>query len=268
MKRKAGGTQRPQGSKFHKAGMSAGAAHAHGSYVPRFITATGVPGPRGGLVPPGAFRSAKGEVKAIDILEATYPLTAAPATNVNVSLLNIVQEGTGFFNRVGRKIEMRSLHVTGLIQPTGTAQTQSDLVQWAIIYDRQPSAPAALPVYNLIFGDYTAAGGFSGSEYSGLNLDNRDRFVVIRNKRLALPSTTAVLGTNPSQVMPADPSMLTINEFIKLKRLTTHYNGTANPITIANVTTGALYIVTQGGFAAGAQGWSAQLQFRLRYDDL
>jgi len=227
-----------------------------------------IAGPRGGMIPPGTFTSAKGEVKAIDIIEATYPLTLASGTNVNVALLNVVQEGTGFFNRVGRKIEMRSLHVTGIIQPTGIANTTSDLCQWAIIYDRQPSAPAALPIYQLIFGDYNAAGAFSSGEFSGLNLDNRDRFVVIRNKRLSLPSTTAVAGTNPSQAVPADPTMLVINEFIKLKGLTTHYNGTANPITIANVTSGALYLVTQGGNAAGAQGWQANLQFRLRYDDL
>jgi len=219
--------------------------------------------PRVGLVPVGNQK----DLKAIDLPNASYALTLAAATNANVILMNIVQEGTSDYQRVGRRIEMASLHVTGSIIPNGTAQTGSDFVQWAVIYDRQPSQAAALPVYSTIFQDVGPTGTAAINALAGLNLDNRDRFVVLRNKRLCLSSTTAVAGTNPAQVLSNLQNNHTINEFINLKGLIAIYGATANPITLANIATGALYFVTQGGYAAGAQGWQLSANIRLKYRD-
>lgn len=217
--------------------------------------------------PPATFVSGKGELKAIDLPEAAYQFSAATGTNANVTLLNVVQEGTSFYQRVGRKIEMKSLHIKGYIIPQAIANTAPDFIQWAVVYDRQPSLAAALPIYSSIFQDVSAAGAAVSSVWASVNLDDRDRYVVLRNKRIWMPTNTAVAGTNPSQNLIQTGEQLMINEFIKLGNLTSQYGPTANPITIANIATGALYFVTQGTVAAGSNGFAAALTFRLKYHD-
>lgn len=226
--------------------------------IPRMIT---------GYRPiPATFRTKKGEVKALDIPNAHYTMFSASAANTQTFLLSLVQEGTGFFNRIGRKIEMRSLHIRGGIFPNGTAQAVGDYVKWAIVYDRQPTG--VLPIFSDIFKAYDGAGAATSSQFSDVNLDNRERFAVLRHKSFELPATAALQLASVSQTVVLEGEHQNITEFIKLGGLTTHYNGTANPITIANITTGALYLVTQGAFATGTEGWYIGLQFRLRYDDV
>lgn len=209
--------------------------------------------------------SLRAEHKSIDINNALYQLSAAYATSANIILLNGIQEGPGFYNRIGRRVEMRSLHINGYLTPSGTAATVNDFVQWAIVYDRQPSG--ALPNYNDIFKEYTQAGTASTSNYSGVNLDESDRYLIVRNKRFQLPAVTASDATSISTVNNPYQCNLEINEHIKLGHLMTQYNGTTNPTTITNISTGALYFVTSGNSATGANGWVASVQFRLRYDD-
>lgn len=207
-------------------------------------------------------------LKSIDLPNAAYPLTLATATNANIVLINIVQEGVAEYQRASRNIEMASVHINGLIEPNATAQTGSDFVQWAIIYDRQPSNAAALPIYSTLFVDNGPTGTAASNSFASFNLDNKDRFVILRNKRICLPSSTAVAGTNPSQILSVNPMAICINEFVNLKGLVARYASTSNPITVTNVSTGALYLVTQGRYASGAQGWSLQASLRLKYKDI
>lgn len=214
---------------------------------------------------PASFRSKKGEVKAIDIPVANY-VFSLDAGSTNVFPLNLVQEGTGFYNRIGRKIEMLSLHMRGSILQTGNAAAADDFVKWAIVYDRQPTG--ALPNYNNIFLDYNPSGATSNGPYSNINLDNRDRYQIIRHDTFACPATAITDLASVSQVITIPPKEMMLEEFIKLRGLTTHFNGTASPLLISNITTGALYLVTQGRFTLGNEGYQLSVQFRLRYDDL
>lgn len=215
------------------------------------------------------------EIKALDVPDTVYVLSAQTATNANVKLINPVQEGAGFFNRIGRRINMRSLHMKGTIRPIYPylTQTQDDFVRIAIVYDRQPSAAASTPSYDTIFKDYPQTGTAVSSVLSGINLDNRERFIILRDFSTFLPrvdSGSALVG--PSTVQVQDNEKNLIDEFIKLKGLETHFNGTTNPLEVTSISTGSLLIVTQGKFAlGGAAGtvpaWEVVLKFRLRYDD-
>jgi len=224
---------------------------------------------QGSMIPgyrsvPASFTSPKGEVKAVDLSVASYPFSA-DLTNTNVFLLNGVQEGTGFYNRIGRKIEMRSLHIRGSITVNALTSTTPDFLKWAIVYDRQPNG--ALPTYQQIFQLYDQQGNTHSDAYSEVNLDERDRFMIIRHKSYNAPTQSVTYNTPAATIgIPVEDQQ--INEFIKLKRLTTHFNGTANPLTITNIVTGSLYLVTQGIKAVAGAPFAMNVAFRLRYDDL
>ena len=86
-----------------------------------------------------AYRSAATTRRILNVLprRSTPELKCVDTTNGNgsgvvlslnttplVTPLNLVQSGAGFYNRVGRRIEMKSLHLTGLIHSTGKQADQ------------------------------------------------------------------------------------------------------------------------------------------------
>jgi len=211
---------------------------------------------------PGNFVPTGAEIKAIDIALAAYNLKQ-PSVASNIILLNGIQAGTGFFNRVGARTEMKNLHIRGIIQNQATS-VQESLARILIVYDRQPVG--ALPIIADILQSRSQVGTASTSGMSEINLDNRDRFVIIRDMEFFLPTctnTAGVLTNGPA--FPGDGTPFEINEFIKLRGLGTHYKSTSNPTTIADIATGSLYaaFVSEGTDAT----WTATVGFRLRYND-
>lgn len=211
---------------------------------------------------PAFLSGAGGEIKAIDIPFVISPFRA-PATATGIILLNGVQTGAGFFNRVGSRIEMKSLHVRGAVVNTATTAA-TGVARLLIVYDRQPGG--ALPVITDILLNRDQAGATSITGAAEVNLDNRDRWIILRDTEWYIPSCTNTAGvlTNGPQ-FPGDDDEFDVNLFIPLKGLITHFNSTANPATIANIATGALYAV----FVTNATDstWSIGANYRLRFDD-
>lgn len=212
--------------------------------------------------PPASMYQQGPEIKAIDIPSAAYVLRN-PGTASNIILLNGVQTGAGFFNRVGSRIEMKSLHFRGPLTALATGvQTHGRIL---IVYDRQPTG--ALPVIADILQARDQAGAATTTSVSEINLDNRDRFTIIRDMTFFLPSqtyTAAVLTNGPNY--PTDSNDYDINEFVKLKGLTTHFKSSTNPTAIADISTGALYACFVSGGTDSA--WNTSMGFRLRYNDV
>lgn len=115
-----------------------------------------------------AWQPTGAEIKAIDIATNSY-LFRVPATASNIILLNGVQTGTGFFNRVGSRVEMKNLHIRGLCYNNLTSTTGN--LRLLIIYDRQPTG--ALPVISDILQSRDQTGTASTAVNSEINLDNR-----------------------------------------------------------------------------------------------
>lgn len=212
---------------------------------------------------PAYFSASGAEIKAIDIASASY-LFRNVATASNIILLNGVQTGSGFFNRVGSRIEMKSIHIRGQIVNAVTAISGG--IRMLLIYDRQPNG--ALPVISDILQSRDQAGTAATSGVSEINLDQRDRFMILRDTKLYTPSVTNTAGvlTNGPQ-FPGVDSMFDIDQFIKLKGLTTHYSGTANPVTIANINTGGLYAAFLTSTGGNDSCWQFTGGYRLRYND-
>jgi hypothetical protein len=210
---------------------------------------------------PAYFNSRGVEIKAIDIASTTY-LFRSPVTTSNVVLLNGVQTGAAFYNRVGSRIEMKNLHIRGSIYNTSTTQTTA--LRMLVIYDRQPVG--TLPVISDILQSRIQDGTPSTSAYSEINLDNRDRFAIIRDMQYYAPSVTNTAGvlTNGPSFPGQDSQQWDVNEFIKLKGLTTHFKSSTAPTAIGDIATGALYCC----FVSGIDSvYTASIGFRLRYGD-
>jgi len=207
-----------------------------------------------------------GEKKTLDLTKATYTLNST----FLYTLINIIQTGSGAFNRVGRKVNLENLYINGFIDQVRTT-TVGDYARIMVIYDRQPTGtlPANTGADNL--QDTGATGTTFTNAMSGLNLNNKERFVVVMDERIQLPSATVTAGvlTNIGLTEQAGGhNPIILKRFLNLQGLNTEYKSTANPITIADIATGALYLVTAALPAAASEGWQFTGNVRLNYRDL
>jgi len=200
-------------------------------------------------------RVPKQELKAFD-LALTNTQMNAPGTPPVAQVVNAMLLGSDYFNRIGRKTYMKSLHFTGWIYPAATSA--ADYGRIVVLYDAQPNT--ALPAWNLTFTDANAAG--AAEILSGLNLNQRERFQILADERFQLPSNSFA-ATVVTNVGPVDGSQhLKFDRFLKLKGLETIYNATDGG-TIADIVTGSLIIF----FFSGLGNWLCSWQTRLRYYD-
>nr|WAE43087.1 MAG: capsid protein [Cressdnaviricota sp.] len=239
--------------KYSRTGFYASRIPAPLYKVPRTVRLSG----RGGVT------NTKPELKCVDLPLTTYQMSNV-VTNANVYLLNAVQEGVSEQNRVGKRIHMKSLYFNGFFQSLQTIDNQPSYCRVMIIYDRQPNAAAALPLYSDFIRQTDQSGVVTSSYLANANIDNRDRFVILRDIRKVLPP--CIGATAVSTITTASTCDLLINDFIKLE-LDTQYNINAVPITVSNINTGALYMVLTGDTAPGANNWALDATFRLRYTD-
>lgn len=222
-------------------------------YVPRMISRTSM------LLARRRFavvrgRGARGETKAVDVpnnvLTFAFPLNTAIASQS----LTLVQVGAAFYNRIGSKIAMNSLYITADIQPANAVGVLSEeTLRYIIFYDKQPNKAAA--VWTDLVQAVDNAAGVTNTVYDGFNMDNRDRFVVLRDRKIVMPRTSATgvvigppYGTSCGSVGAESGSDggTFVKEFIKLGKIEAQFSGTANPATVAQIVTGNLAIIFQG----------------------
>lgn len=183
----------------------------------------------------------RGELKYIDVNNYT---TYAPAGNLN--LLNGLAPGTGPSQRIGRKVKFLSMLFRGAISSGATgANVFRGMVRTLIVFDKQTNATA--PTVNDILETADAT--------SPMDMNNRDRFVVLYNKLHAIDQA----GGHQSAYV----------EFYKKISLSTIFNaGVAG--TVADITTGSIYLVVLGANGEAAvptNNPGLYFYSRLRYDD-
>jgi len=207
---------------------------------------------------PGVLSSHAPELKSIDLADTTVPCTTAGT----LVCLNLVVAGSSFFNRIGRKIEMKSVQLRAKFNPTGTANPEPQYSRVMIVYDRQTNG--AVPSLSDIIQSTTFDGTNSTSAFSGQNLNNRDRFVVVHDRRVVLPPVVA----GGAGIQPF------LSEFYqdfyrKLPNLVCQYKADSSPTpVIGDIATGALWLVVLSELAAGVDTWDFEFSTRVRYVDL
>lgn len=168
------------------------------------------------------------ELKVVDTANATYLCD----TVGTVTLIGGVATGNDFTDRVGRKVLWKSVLINGYVQPQD-ATADASLSRVMLVYDSQANGALAT-IANIL----TAVNVNSPN-----NLNNRDRFKVIMDKRV----TTGFYNTTATSSV-ADKTIAEVRKFKKLN-LETIFGGTTAGI--ASIQSGALLLVTIGSNAAG-----------------
>nr|QXP07659.1 MAG: putative capsid protein [Arizlama virus] len=206
----------------------------------------GAPADRVGRGFRGTYSRSQVEKKYIDIALANY----AGDTTGSVTPLNVCNEGTGVSQRIGRKTCLKSVQVRGMIQTTDEI-VANNMVRLMLVWDKQVNGVTATIAE--ILSAATSA--------SFMNLDNRERFVVLWDKHFSLGQ----VSNTATQAFSSGQTSHVVNKYKKLPPGSfSIYDGTGAGI--ADINTGALYLVTIGMQAAGA-GATCSLATRVRYTD-
>lgn len=161
--------------------------------------------------------------------------------------INEVLQGATFYQRIGTRLTVTSINVDGvlvLIPPS--SGVCSVTVRVALIYDRQPNS--GWPLFSTIFAVNSNPPFFSSS----VNIQNRSRFMVIRDDYIDL---------DDSQAMTREVHM-----YSKC-RLDCEYG--ADSGTIGDLTTGAIYLMIIASYNQGTPGGLGFVDgvTRIRYYD-
>lgn len=206
---------------------------------------------------PASLTSRRPEVKALDVAANSTPVVTAGT----FALLNDVFVGANFYQRVGTKLAMRNLHLKGYINAIATGAA-ADWIQIIIVYDRQTNG--ALPTTADLISSVVSAGTTSSTSLDYLNLNNRDRFQILRNKKYVLPTVTDTAGvlTNVGVIDGAYPT-IHFDEFISMKDMVTQFKGSGSGV--VDIASGSLLLFVQSQTTAA---WQFTWSSRLRYDDM
>jgi len=201
---------------------------------------------------PGGFlqadirqRGTQPELFSNDIATATYVADTTGA----IVLLNGVAQGDDINNRHGRRIQNKSVHIQGFLAAVD-ATTVDSLCRLMVVYDKQPNGVA------LTIADVLTA--VTASAFN--KLDNRDRFVVLADKKIPLGGT----DNTATQAVGHSPGTIAVNIHRRINLPTTHIGTGA---TIASIGTGSIYMLTVGTAAPNAGG-KFTLDCRTRYTDV
>jgi hypothetical protein len=180
--------------------------------------------------------------------------------------LATIQQGPNIAQRIGNKIGLKSLRLRFDIGPIGRNVPQESSARMMVVYDRNPNGSYPL-ISQMLAASRQDGTTNAGTMWSSVNCNLLDRFVVLMDEFLILPAFHGA-GINSTQVIgPTTQDGFRIDKYIKLKGLETVFNNTSNPLTIANVQIGALYLVSWGNVAAAASAWSWVGETRLRFQD-
>lgn len=180
---------------------------------------------------------------------ASNIFTAISCTDViSTVLLNGIEEGTGLNQRVGRKISLASSSVKyTLVSP---ADFSSSSVRLTVVFDKQANGTS--PAVGDVFMDST------GPANSNFNLNNRQRFVTLYDKRIAVNPIDSAHTSTHTGTIP-----------IRLKGMTTTYKNTGPQI--GDIATGSLFLIVSGTAANGGAANTKPVFYynsRTRYLDV
>jgi len=192
------------------------------------------------------FYNRPGELKYLDIAATTY----AYNTTGTVTALNLLAVGDDANTRDGRQVTCKSIAVTGPIYPEDGA-TAATYCRTLLVWDSQPNSGVIATIANILTG---------ATSVSNTNLDNRERFTILRDDKVTL----GAFNSTATQATAMSPSVTKLDWFVPLNGVVTTYSGTT--AAIGSIATGALLLVTIGDTASGL-GCTGSFTTRLRFYD-
>lgn len=212
-------------------------------------------------------RPGSGEIKGVDS-DLSQSVVATTNTNASIDVINLIAPGTGSFNRVGRKTVLKSFRLKGNLNwaivptfATGAGGRRSP-VRGILVWDSQPGG--AIPTFDTIFGSTLQAGTEQvTSIMDPIKYDGMERFTIIREWCWDCPAwSVPAFGTAPAVQLEN-----CIDEYVKLPPLKSNYSGQTATQTIADIASGALYMIWRTTSSAAAASVTFDGMGRLRYWD-
>lgn len=215
------------------------------------------------------------ETKYVD--GATVSLTFTSSSATALTPLNLVQAGSSAFNRIGRKICLKSVFINGRIifndTPAANLNVQNCYLRWIVVYDSQTNG--ANPTWADVIQSTDQTGATFSTADEGFNLNNRNRFRILIDKRYAMPQilstnlvNAGVAGTGPF-VLATNPLSQQVTHLVsqwrRIPQLETQFKADSAPAVIGDISTGGLFIGCQ---AQGSNGnWALSFTSRVRFTD-
>jgi len=175
---------------------------------------------------------------------------ADATTTGSVLLLNGMAQGTTASTRIGRQIQMKSVHVNVQFAAEADLGAPGAHVHWALVYDMQTNAatPAYTDIYDAVLP--TAA----------RNVSNEKRFRVLAQGHCIItgrkPVAAEEIGEGQKQY---------VDKFLKIPLVTQYNAGVAG--TVGDIQTGGLFFVFCSDIAAGTGDVDTVGTIRVRYTD-
>lgn len=190
------------------------------------------------------------EYKTSDVVTGQNAMT----TTGTFTLLHSPVPGTDYTNRIGRKTLIRSVYLKVYVETSASNGVYTTVAgspfRWILFCDKQPNgaAPAGTDLLN------------TSHPLSHLNLNNRDRFKILKDKTDKLGPFYADTGISYTY---ANPQNMVYKYYRKMRQEVIYNGGSAG--TIADITSGALYF-----YVLSEQGGSSHfcnLYARVRFED-
>lgn len=169
--------------------------------------------------------------------------------------------GAGMSDRVGRKLTMKSLYIRGTVQvqlsatPSGSVTSEAHMLRLIVLYDKQPNG--ALPA----LADILGAGGTVNSMF---NIDNRDRFQILKDKTWAFDP---MIYDSTNDAYAWNRCIYPVKIFKKINLETIFNAGTAG--TSADINSGNLIAFwIENAAAAADKNVNIYTNARVRYVDV
>lgn len=220
--------------------------------------------------PPPMVRMSRPELKGVDTVLDIAAGSVLATTNTNGAsfVLNLIQPGNGSWNRVGNKVQHKSVRIRARVDQlytdaTTTGNIVANTLRMVVVWDQQPSS-GSIPTFDTIFGKTVQDGTESTEFYDSLRYDNTGRFKVLSD---------SFVDSNPALFNGAAGSTDQVNntyycdKMVNLSGLTSVYSGQSAPQTIADISTGAIYIFFRAAANDTANRWQVDGVARLRYYD-
>lgn len=194
-------------------------------------------------------------------------------SNPVITPLNLVGQGTAFYQRDGSKLIMDSLQIAAYLyfkpQKTSNHLTVTRLL---LIYDESPNG--ALPVIDTILQDYLQDGTATRDITSGINLNYRSRFQILRDRHVMCPPVVTDVNAFPTaggfQVTTVDEKGhgLFWGDYIRLPGKITQFNNVSATPSITGVSNGAIYLIALNDLDIGTSAFGLYGKARFRFSDV
>lgn len=218
-----------------------------------------------GMVVTGSSKSFAPELKALDTNGHGSIVPLLTSTN-HTQLLNIPFLGTERYQRIGRKINIKKVHVKiAITAPTPTATQVPEDLLFLLVWDKEGG-----PIPNLanIIQDISANGTAVTDVYSYNNLDETGRFTILKRKNVPLRvcgTLTGALPCNGAEFQATQDNLFW--EWNLKTNFTTQFNA-GNTGTIGDLATGALYLFWYTSLDPAAVDFATiEYHTRIRYFD-